>query len=144
VSLILTAHGNAGLAARFAWLTAGVVIASILLLVPMWGARGAATAMLLGMATSPAFNLVARRTLALPGAPGRGRFWLGIAVGLGAQLLLLVLWHEHVSSWLRFLFAGASTVGIFYCVRAIFGWLSPEEMRLLEGFAARRRRAHNL
>jgi O-antigen/teichoic acid export membrane protein len=144
VSLILTAHGNAGLAARFAWLTVSVVIGSLFLLVPPWGARGAAIAMLLGMATSPVFNLVARRTLALPPAPGRRRFWLGIAVGLAAQLLLLAAWNRHVSSWLQLMLAGASGVGVFYGVRAIFKLLSPEEERLLRGFSVRRSGTDNL
>ena len=134
VGSILTAHGNTGLAARFAWLTATVVVGSLLLLVPPWSARGAALAMMLGMATSPLFNLVGRRTLALPPAPGRRRFWLGIAVGLAAQLLLLAAWNRHVSSWLQLLLAGASAVGVFYGVRAIFKLLSPEEERLLRGF----------
>lgn len=138
ISLILTADGNAGLAARFAWLTVGVVIGSIFLLVPLWGTRGAAAAMLFGMATSPVFNLVARRTLALPTAPGRRRFWLGIAVGLAAQLLLLAVWHRHVSSWLQLMLAGASALGVFYGVRAMFKLLSPEEKRLLLGFSVGR------
>ena len=144
VSLILTAYGNAGLAARFAWSTVGVVIGSIFLLVPLWGARGAAMAMLLGMATSPVFNLVARRTLALPTAPGRRRFWLGVAVGLAAQLLLLAAWYQHVSDWLQLLLAGASAARVFYGVRAIFKLLSPEEERLLRGLAVRRGSTDNL
>jgi hypothetical protein len=99
---------------------------------------------LLGMATSPVFNLVARRTLALPPAPGRRRFWLGIAVGLAAQLLLLAAWYQHVSSWLQLLLAGTSAVGVFYVVRAIFKLLSPEEVRLLRGFFVRRSGTDNL
>jgi len=140
IGSILAAHGNTGLAARFAWLTVIIVIGSILLLVPSWGARGAAVAMLLGMATSPLFNFVARRTLALPSPAGRLRFWSGIAVGLAAQSVVLSLWHDSVSSWLLFVAAGTSTVATFYLVRAIVRLLSPEEARVLEALALRLRR----
>ncbi|MGH6624383.1 MAG: lipopolysaccharide biosynthesis protein, partial [Burkholderiaceae bacterium] len=50
VGSLLAAHGQAGLAARFAWLTAVVVVVAILLLVPRWGVLGAAVAMSIGMA----------------------------------------------------------------------------------------------
>jgi O-antigen/teichoic acid export membrane protein len=140
VGSILAAHGSTGLAARFAWLTVLIVIGSILLLVPSWGAPGAAVAMLLGMATSPVFNLVARRTLALPAPVGRLRFWSGMALGVAAQVIVLSLWHGSVSSWLLFVAAGTSAVATFYVVRAIFGRLSPEEARVLEALALRLRR----
>jgi O-antigen/teichoic acid export membrane protein len=140
IGSILAAHGNTGLAARFAWLTVIIVIGSILLLVPAWGARGAAFAMLLGMATSPVFNLVGRRTLALPAPVGRLRFWAGIGLGVAAQLVVLGLWEGGVSSWLLFVAAGISTVTTFYLVRAIFRLLSPEEARVLEALALRLRR----
>jgi O-antigen/teichoic acid export membrane protein len=136
VSSILFGHGNAGLAARFAWLTTGIVIGSIVLLVPLWGLRGAAIAMFLGMATSPAFNIVARRTLALAPPPGRRRFWLGIACGLAAQLAVLTSWHESSFGWLQLFLAGAAAVGVFYLTRAIFGLLSPEEERSLRRLLA--------
>lgn len=140
VSSILFGHGNAGLAARFAWLTTTIVIGSILLLVPLWGLRGAAIAMFLGMSTSPAFNLVARRTLALASPPGRRRFWIGVACGLAAQLALLASLHDGIHGWLQLLFAGAAAVGVFYVTRAIFGLLSPEEERLLRRLLAGLRR----
>jgi O-antigen/teichoic acid export membrane protein len=141
IGSVLAAHGIAGLAARFAWLTALIVVSAILLLVPLWGARGAAFAMFLGMATSPAFNFVARKALALPSAPGRGRFWFGILCGLAVQMLLLIAARPLVSGWTALLLAGAAAVAVFYLVRAIFGLLSPEEERLLTQIAARRRRA---
>ena len=141
IGSVLAAHGIAGLAARFAWLTALIVMAAILLLVPLWGARGAALAMFLGMATSPAFNYVARKRLALPSAPGRGRFWWGICCGLAVQMLLLIAARPLVSGWIALLLAGAAAVAVFYLVRAIFGLLSPEEERLLTQIAARGRRA---
>jgi O-antigen/teichoic acid export membrane protein len=144
VGSLLAAHGNAGLAARFAWLTATVVVASILFLVPIWGARGAALAMLLGMATSFAFTFAARRTLALPAAPGRGRFWLGIACGLTAQGLLFFASVGSVRGWVSLLAVGAAAVGVFYLVRVIFGLLSPEEEQLLQRLAAGQRQAGKL
>jgi O-antigen/teichoic acid export membrane protein len=144
VGSVLAAHGNAALPARFAWLTAAVVALAILVLVPSWGARGAAVAMLLAMSTSLMFSLVARRSIALPPAPGRRRFWRGIAVGLAVQLMLLMAGLQASIGWLQLLAAGAGAVGAFYFVRAIFGLLSPEEEQLLERLAARRRRANHL
>lgn len=140
----LAASGNAGLAARFSWLTASVVIASILILVPLWGARGAALAMLFGMSTSFAFSVAARRALALRPAPGRGRFWLGITIGLATQLALLTTLHTSAIGWTELLLAGTGAVLAFYFVRAIFGLLSPEENQLLQRLSVRRRRGRNL
>jgi O-antigen/teichoic acid export membrane protein len=144
VGNMLAAHGNAGLAARFSWLTAVVVLGSILLLVPPLGVRGAAVAMLLGMSTSFAFAIAARRSLALLPAPGRSRFWLGIAVGLAAQSLLLVAVHARVTGWNSLLLAGSSAIVAFYAMRAIFKLLSPEEMQLLQRLAVRLRRKGKL
>lgn len=144
VGNMLAAKGNAVLAAKFAWLTAVIVVGSILLLVPVWGARGAALAMLLGMSNSFAFAMAARRTLALQPARGRGRFWLGIACGLAAQGLLLMAARTSVTGWLSLLLAGAGAVAVFYLARAIFGLLSPEEERLLQRLAVRPRRAGKL
>jgi len=143
VGTVLAAHGIAGLAARFAWLTALIVMSGILLLVPLWGARGAALAMLLGMATSPVFNYVARKKLALPKPAGRSRFWLGIACGLAAQLLLLIPTGPLVTGWIGLLLTGAGSWAVFYFSRAIFGLLSPEEERLLTQISARRQHAEN-
>jgi len=138
----LAASGNAGLAARFSWLTACVVMGSLLVLVPLWGAVGAALAILLGMSTSFAFRAVARRALELGPAPGRGRFWLGITAGLAAQLVLLVTLGANVVGWGQLLLQGAGTVLVFYFVRAIFGLLSPEENQLLQRLSIRGRRAN--
>lgn len=144
VGNMLAAHGNAALAAKFSWLTAIVVICSILVLVPLWGSRGAAVSMLLGMSTSFAFAMAARRTLALRPAPRRGRFWLGIASGLAAQLGLLLVFRASVTGWVPLLLAGVGAVAVFYFVRAIFGLLSPEEEQMLQRLAVRPRRAGKL
>jgi O-antigen/teichoic acid export membrane protein len=140
----LAAHGNAVLSAKFSWLTAIVVTTSIAILVPLWGTRGAAVAMLLGMSTSLAFVLAARKTLALRPAAGRGRFWFGIACGLGAQALLLVAVRASVIGWASLLLTAASAVTAFFVVRAIFGLLSPEEYQLLQRLAPRQRRVGKL
>lgn len=141
VGNMLAAHGNAGLAARFSWLTAIVVVSSILLLVPPLGVLGAALAMLLGMSTSLAFSIAARRALVLLPAPGRSRFWFGIAVGLAAQTLLLIAVRTHVTGWTSLLLAVPGAVLAFYASRAIFRLLSPEELQLLQRLAVHLRRA---
>lgn len=140
----LAASGNSGLAARFSWLTACIVTGSILLLVPFWGAPGAALAMLLGMSTSFIFSAAARKTLALRPAPGRGRFWLGIIFGLAVQLVPLMTLRTSVTGWVQLLVLGAAAVLVFYFVRAIFGLLSPEENQLLQRLSIRRRQARDL
>lgn len=144
VGSLLAAQGRAGLAARFAWLTAIVVIASILLLVPRWGTLGAAVAMSIGMATSLVFRWAARRALALRPAPGRARFWWGIGCGLTAQLVLLIATAASVRGWLSLLLVGAASVVVFYLARVILRVLSPEEEQLLQRLAARQRREGEL
>jgi hypothetical protein len=99
--------------------------------------------MLLGMSTSLAFAIAARRTLALRPAPGRGRFWFGIACGLAAQTILLTVTRASVTGWVPLLLAGAGAVAAFYLVRAIFGLLSPEEEQLLQRLAAANGRQEN-
>lgn len=144
VGSLLAAHGQAGLAARFAWLTAIVVVLAILLLVPRWGALGAALAMLLGMATSLVFRWAARKVLALQPAPGRRRFWWGIACGLAVQLVLLIANSTNVGGWLSLFLLGAASVVVFYLARVILQVLSPEEEQLLQRLAARQRREGKL
>ncbi len=140
VSTIVAAYGKAGLPARFATLTAIVVVIAIALLVPRWGAPGAAVAMLLGLGTSLLFRAVARRSLALRAPVGRLRFLTGIAVGLGGQLLVLLA-GMHSSTWLQWIVSAAAAMTVFYAVRAIFGLLSPEEKQLLNRLTAGRPRA---
>jgi O-antigen/teichoic acid export membrane protein len=130
VGTVLAACGNTRLASRFAWLTVAVVVMSIPLLVPAWGATGAAIGMFLGAATSPVFNVVARQKLALPAPTGRGQFWTGVALGCATQAFVLAFWHGRVENWPRFVLAGATSVAAFYIARAIFGRLSPEEARV--------------
>ena len=136
----MAAYGKAGLPARFATLTAIVVVIAIALLVPRWGAPGAAVAMLLGLGTSLLFRAVARRSLALRAPVGRLRFLTGIAVGLGGQLLVLLA-GMHSSTWLQWIVSAAAAMTVFYAVRAIFGLLSPEEKQLLNRLTAGRPRA---
>jgi O-antigen/teichoic acid export membrane protein len=140
ISSIVAAHGNASLPARFASLTAVVIIVAIAILVPRWGATGAAVAMLLALATSIAFRAAARHSLALQAPAGRIRFLAGIGVGLACQLLVLLA-GMHASTWLQLIASAAAAVTVFYAVRAIFRLLSPEEKQLLNRLSASRTRA---
>lgn len=144
VGSLLAAQGNAALPARFSWLTVVVVLGSIFVLVPQLGALGGAIAMVLGMSTSLLFSFVARRTLTLKPAPGRARFWAGVAVGLGGQLVLLLSFHGVLTAWWQVLSAAAAALAVFYGLRAIFRLLSPEEEQLLQRLIARQWRAGKL
>ena len=139
VGNILAASGQTALAARFAWLTAAVVVTSIVALVPRFGLRGAGIGVLLGMATSLLFNVAARRSLNVTQAPGRLRFWVGITCGVAAQAVVLWLAPAPVATWLGLIVVTTATWSAFYIARVIFGMLSPEEARLLKGLAARPR-----
>ncbi|MEO8186920.1 MAG: polysaccharide biosynthesis C-terminal domain-containing protein [Burkholderiaceae bacterium] len=140
---ILAASGHSALAARFSWLTALVVLGSIVLLVPRYGLIGAAIAMLLGMSTSFLFRLAAQRTLRLHAAQGFRRFWLGVGCGVFAQAALLVS-SDGIAGWPGLLLVGGGAWAIFYLVRVIFGLLSPEEKQLLKRLAAIQERARKL
>lgn len=136
VSNVLAASGKSGLPAGFAWLTLVVALVSMLWLVPLSGLGGAAWAMLFGNATSLLFALKARRSLGIPSAPNRWRFWLGLVLGCAAQLVLLAWLGQSTSTWLT-LFATAAIAWVaFYAARAIFVALSPEETQLLQRISA--------
>ncbi len=136
VSNVLAASGKSGLPARFAWLTLVVALALMLWLVPSFGLGGAACAMLFGNATSLIFALKARRSLGIPTAPHRWRFWLGLVLGCAAQLVLLVWLGQSTSTWLTLLATAAIAWVAFYVARAIFVALSPEEAQLLQRISA--------
>jgi O-antigen/teichoic acid export membrane protein len=131
VSNVLIAGGGASLSARFAWLTVGVVLISMVTFVPRFGLIGAAAAMLLGNATSLLFAVSARRALDLPVAPGRRHFWYGLALGCVIQTALTVTLSPLVSDWTSFLLVGGFAWVSFYAMRAIVSALSPEEKELL-------------
>jgi O-antigen/teichoic acid export membrane protein len=140
VSHVLVASGVSGLSAGFAWLTVVVALGSMTWLIPRLGLAGAAYAMLFGNATSLVFALMARRSLGLPPAPDRGRFWLGLLLGVAAQLGLLVWLARSVASWPGLLVTAAAAWSVFYIVRAIVAALSPEETQLLQRLSAAMRR----
>ncbi|MEP6607099.1 MAG: oligosaccharide flippase family protein [Burkholderiaceae bacterium] len=127
---ILISSGRAELAARFSWLTAIVVLGSMLLLVPNYGLLGATTAMLLGMSTSFLFRFAAQRALGLHAASGFRRFWLGIGLGVVAQGAVLAC-IGGIASWPTLFAAAAGAWFIFYLVRVVLRMLSPEEAQLL-------------
>lgn len=140
IASAVAAHGNSALPARFASLTAIVIVIAIAVLVPLWGAAGGATAMLLALATSLLFRIAARRALCLPPPAGRVRFLLGIALGLTCQLMVLLA-SVGASSWPQLIAGALAAVAVFYVVRAIFGLLSPEEENLLHRLLKNRTRA---
>jgi O-antigen/teichoic acid export membrane protein len=144
VGSLLAADGNSALPARFSWLTVVVVLGSIFVFVPQWGALGGAIAMVLGMSTSLLFRFVARRTVKLKPAPGRARFWAGVAVGLGGQLVVLLLSYGRLTTWWQVLSVAAAALAVFYGLRAIFRLLSPEEEQLLQRLISRQWRAGKL
>jgi O-antigen/teichoic acid export membrane protein len=136
VSNVLAASGKSGLPARFAWLTVVVALVSMLWLVPLFGLAGAACAMLFGNTTSLPFALKARRSLGIPTAPNRGRFWLGLVIGCAAQLVPLAWMGQSTSTWMKLFATAAIAWGAFYAARAIFVALSPEEVQLLQRISA--------
>lgn len=140
IASAVAAHGNSALPARFASLTATVVVVAIAVLVPRWGAVGGAAAMLLALSTSLLFRVVAWRALDLPPPAGRARFRLGIGIGLACQLAVL-LPGMGASSWPQLIAYAFAAVAIFYGVRAIFRLLSPEESNLLHRLVRSRARA---
>ncbi len=88
------------------------------LLVPRFGLVGAAGAMLLGYSTSLLFAANARRTLRIPPAERRVRFWLGLALGCAAQWRCCSAWSAgYRLAWVLAL--GTAAWASFYLVRAI-------------------------
>ena len=96
------------------------------------------------MSTSLLFRFVARRTVKLKPAPGRARFWAGVAVGLGGQLVVLLLSYGRLTTWWQVLSVAAAALAVFYGLRAIFRLLSPEEEQLLQRLISRQWRAGKL
>lgn len=140
VSNVLVASGVSGLSARFAWLTVVVVLTSMIWLIPRFGLAGAACSMLLGNSTSLLFAWMARRSLRMPPAPDRRRFWLGILLGCATQSTLLFWLGSGVTSWPGLLVTAAVAWSVFYILRAIVAALSPEEAQLLQRLSAAMRR----
>lgn len=131
VSHVLVASGRSALAAKFAWLTAFVVLGTMLWLVPQYGLLGAAVAMLLGNATSLVFSAIARRVFGITPAAERFKFWVGVAIGCAAQLAVLFWLGSEMRSWITLIAVGAAAWTVFYASRAIIALLSPEEQQLV-------------
>jgi O-antigen/teichoic acid export membrane protein len=127
VSNILLGTGQSGLPARFAWLTVGVIVIALILLVPSHGLVGAAVAMLLANSTSLAFSLVARRFLGFDRPARAAHFWGGIALGLGVQAALLAMLAPWSTDWWTLVTIGVATWSAFFIVRVIVSSQSPEE-----------------
>ena len=136
ISNVLVASGKSGMSAGYSWLTVAVVFGSMSFAVPRFGLIGAAGAILLGYSTSLLFAANARRTLGIPPAERRGRFWLGLVVGCIAQVALVAALGPRVTGWLGLLALGAAAWASFYLVRAIVAMLTPEEEEFLQRFFA--------
>ena len=134
ISNVLVASGKSGMSARYSWLTVAVVFGSMSFAVPRFGLIGAAGAILLGYSTSLLFAANARRTLGIPPAERRGRFWLGLVVGCMAQVALVATLGPLVTGWLGLLALGAAAWASFYLVRTLAAMLTPEEEGLLHRF----------
>ena len=132
VGHVLAASGRSGPAARFSWLTAGIVVGGVIALVPPYSLLGAVIAVLAAMSTSVVFSVAARRALALQKSEGQSRFWAGIALGAATQALVLFPLIRFVVDWWTLVLVGASGWAAFFLVRVIFQMLSPEEIRLLD------------
>lgn len=131
ISSVFVASGKSGMSARYGWLTVGIVFGCMYLTVPRFGLIGAAAAMLLGFSTSLLFAARARRTLGIPRAERRGRFWIGLAAGCAIQSALIAAFEPRTAGWLALLAIGAAAWVSFYMTRAIIGALSPEERQFL-------------
>lgn len=137
VSHVLAASGETLLGAKFAWLTAVVASATIILLVPGWGIVGAATGMLLAMSTSMIFGYAARRRLRIRPAQNAAAMRRGVMLGSMAEVGVLAAGWQFVWSWPGLLAVGSAAWVAFYATRAAFGLLSPEELRLVKRGIAR-------
>ena len=132
ISNVFVAGGKSGMSARYAWLTAAIVLCTMYFAVPRFGLIGAAVAMLLGYSTSLLFAANARRALGIPPAEHRVRFWLGLALGCAAQSGLIATLGPRIAGWLGLLALGAAAWASFYVVRALVSTLSPEEKQFLQ------------
>lgn len=135
ISTVLVASGRSGMSAGYSWLTVAVVFGSMGFAVPRLGLIGAAVAILLGYSTSLLFAARARRTLGIPPAGHRGRFWLGLAVGCVTQVTLIATLGPRVSGWLGLLALSMVAWASFYLVRAFATLLTPEEQEFLRRFS---------
>ena len=132
VSHVLAATGRSRLAAQFAWLTAGVTVTGVVMLVPRYGLVGAAAAIMAGMSTSLAFSIFARRALEVAKPRGQWRFWTGITLGATMQATVTFVLARLVFNWWTLLLVGFTVWAVFFLARVIFRMLSPEEVRLLD------------
>jgi O-antigen/teichoic acid export membrane protein len=139
ISNVFVASGRTGLSVRYAWLTVGVVFGVMIFSVPRFGLIGAAVALLLGYSTSLLFSARVRRTLGIPPAPHRGRFWLGLALGCAAQTALVAALGPRITGWLGLVALGAAAWASFYLVRGIVAMMTPEETQFLQRLSEARR-----
>ncbi len=107
VGHVLAASGRSALAARFSWLTAGLVVGGIITLVPTYGLLGAVGAILVAMSTSLIFSSFARRALDLGKWAAQSRFWAGISLGVATQALVLFAADGFVIDWWTLALVGA-------------------------------------
>lgn len=131
ISNVLVGSGEAGLGARYAWMSAAIVFGAMMFAVPRFGLIGAATAVLVGQSTSLLFAARARRMLRIPPDERRGRFLVGLAMGCAAQAALVIALGPRVTGWFGLLALGAVAWASFYLARAVVSALTLEEEELL-------------
>ncbi len=135
ISNVLVGSGEAGLGARFSWMSVAIVFGAMMFAVPRFGLIGAATAVLVGHSTSLLFAAKARRMLRIPPDKHRGRFLVGVAAGCAAQAALVLALGPRVTGWLGLLALGGAAWTSFYLVRAVASALTMEEEELLRRLA---------
>jgi len=128
---VITGTGTSRLAATFAWVTAILLMSSMLLLVPRFGLVGAGIANVFALSSSFVFVALVRRQLAAPSDPKRWRIYAGLAAGMLAQAGLLAFMAPLSRSWGMFFLTGLLTLAVFQVVRWSLRSFTGEEVRLI-------------
>jgi O-antigen/teichoic acid export membrane protein len=128
---VITGTGTSRLAATFAWVTAILLMSSMLVLVPRFGLVGAGIANVFALSSSFVFVALVRRQLAAPSDPKRWRIYAGLAAGMLAQAGLLAFMAPLSRSWGMFFLTGLLTLAVFQVVRWSLRSFTGEEVRLI-------------
>lgn len=136
---VFTGTGTSRLAAIFAWVTATLLLAGMVVFVPSLGVVGAGMANVLALASSLVFVTIVRARLQAPAEPGRRRLLTGVTLGVVAQIIVLAVLAPRVDSWMMFLIAGTASLVAYQAVRWAMRSISGEEERLLKSVVSRLR-----
>jgi O-antigen/teichoic acid export membrane protein len=136
---VITGTGTSKLAATFAWVTAILLMLSMLVLVPRFGLVGAGFANVFALSSSFVFVAFVRRQLAAPADPKRRRMYTGLVAGMLAQAGVLAVMAPLARSWGMFFLTGLLTLAVFQLVRWSLRSLTGEEVRLINSLISRLR-----